>query len=101
MIGQHTYDDVRKSIKSLIDYPLPEWHVTKISAENALNHLDQYEREGRPVPKILTEDDGVTLTWEAGWWKIYQHFDAEEMTDEIYVIWRGLSNVEPSDSRTA
>lgn len=82
------YDSLRKSIGALIDYPLEEWRIFKPSADKCFKYLSRYEAEGRPAPKILIEDDGVTLTWETGEWKIYQHFLSDGSGNEFYCFWK-------------
>jgi hypothetical protein len=82
------YDSLREAITKLIDYPLEEWRITQHSAEKCFEYLTKYEAEGRPPPKMFIEDDGVTLTWETGDWKIYQHFVSDGSGNEFYCFWQ-------------
>lgn len=83
----NSYAVLRKAITKLIDHPIEEWCITRLSAENCLEQLEQYEAEEMPVPKMLVESQGVTITWIAGDWKLYQHFMADCDDSEVYFIW--------------
>ncbi len=82
------YNPLREAITKLIDYPLDEWRITQLSADHCFEHLDKYEAEGRPSPKMFIESEGVTLVWEVENWKIYQHFLADTKESEFYCFWR-------------
>lgn len=84
------YSALREAITKLIDHPLEEWRITRLSAENCLEQLDKYEAEGRPSPKIFIEGQGPTLTWSEGNWRIYQHFLADTKESEFYCFWRKI-----------
>lgn len=85
-MNEPDYPSVRHSIQFLIESNVPEWEITKISGETALDQLNTYEKEGWPCPKIFIESEGVTFTWIAGDFKIYQHFLADTKESEFYVF---------------
>ena len=82
------YNPLREAITKLIDYPLEEWRIAQLSADHCFEYLDKYEAEGRPSPKMFIEGEGVTLTWETGDWKIYQHFLSDGSGNEFYCFWK-------------
>ena len=82
------YAAIKEAITKTIDHPLEEWRITRLSAELCFKHLDKYDAEGRPSPKMFIEDEGVTLTWKTGDWKIYQHFLSDGSGNEFYCFWK-------------
>jgi hypothetical protein len=82
-----SYNTLKEEITKLIDYPIKWWCIERPSAEKCLAQLDEYEAEGRPAPKMFVEDEGVTLTWLVGEWKIYQHFISDGSGSEFYCFW--------------
>jgi hypothetical protein len=86
------YKSLREEILKLIDHPHEEWRITGLSAEQCFKYLDKYEAEGRPSPKMFVQDDGVTLTWIVGEWKIYQHFISDGSGNEFYCFWNKKVN---------
>lgn len=82
-----SYDALKETITKLIDYPIEDWCITQLSAETCLEQLDKYEAQGMPVPKMFIESQGVTITWVAGDWKLYQHFFSDSDDSEVYFFW--------------
>jgi len=79
------YNSLKETIQKLVNYPLEEWRITELSAENALKALHKYESEGHTPPTFFIEDRGVTLVWRERNIKKYHHFYPDEDEDEIFI----------------
>lgn len=82
------YETLKETIAKLVDFPHPDWHITKLSADTAIKHLEKCKNEGIPAPKFLIEDDGVTFKWVGGDWNIYLHFPSDTTESEYYCLYR-------------
>lgn len=78
------YDDVIETLRRCAEEP--EWsdfYAPSDAVDRAIIEVGKLWKEGRPVPKVLPHEDGVSLTWDYPGVKLYRHFFEGDPFDQF------------------